>query len=185
MKLFMAVWAFLSKFKALFTTGFFTLIPLVNVIATIGYTVGETKEIPRYYKRILERNLQEAYDSAFSHQTRECWTDLGAALITAMVFVIVSAFVNTYFIVNYVLATGTDQFILWTYIPTWVTAWTNYAMYAVVGATALAQIFRMFNAIYWSHREYDPRFMDPNDSSTKLRLKHRAEAKAKREGATA
>lgn len=152
----MAIWSFLAKFKSLFTTGFFTLIPGVNVLATIIFSVNETKGIPGYYYRLLEKYLQEpARTSAFNHNTRDQWVSLGAALLTCLVFVSVSAYVNNYFITTY----ATNEYYI-SYVPTWVTGWANYAMYAVVGAVAVAQVYRMFNAIYQAHKEYDVRFMD-------------------------
>lgn len=176
MKTFMAVWSFLAKFKSLFTTGFFTLIPGVNVFATIIFSVSETKGIPGYYYRLLEKYLQEpGRTSAFNHNTRDQWVSLGAALLTCLAFVLVSMYVNNYFIREY----ASNEY--FSYIPTWVTGWANYAMYAVVAAVAVAQIYRMFNAIYQAHKLYDVRFMDDERKATwEARQKRLAEEAARK-----
>lgn len=175
MKTFMAIWSFLAKFKSLFTTGFFTLIPGVNVFATIIFSVNETKGIPGYYYRLMEKYLQEpGRGSAFNHNTRDQWVSLGAALLTCVAFVLVSSYVNNYFIREY----ASNEY--FSYIPTWVTGWANYAMYAVVGAVAVAQVYRMFNAIYQAHKEYDERFIDDDRKAEWDRFQqHKAEAAAR------
>ena len=170
MKTFMAFWSVIRRFRAFFSVGLLTLIPVVNLIATWSYA-GNNLSHSHALEKQMRNNIGKG--SAFDQKTRQIWYNWAAAVIVSLCFTAMSVYVN-----NYAYATWPQ-----TFDANWVVAynvfhWLAIAAWCVTGFFISANLVMNINAIYSVHREWDPRFMD--NPTPEYIQKHNAAVEARK-----
>ncbi len=154
MKTFMAVWAVMQRFRAFFSVGILTSVPFINVIATWSYG-GNKLEGGSAIQRRMNENLRAGY-GAFDNFTKNSWHTLLSETIVVLVFTLISVSVN-----RYVYATWPSNFDKVEWFATYnLVHWYEVAAWGISIFMIMSSVVSRFNAIYQSHRNWDPEYME-------------------------
>jgi hypothetical protein len=170
MKKFMAFWAVARRFKALISVGLLTIIPFINVLATWIYAAANLS-FTHTLQRIMQDNLSEGRP-AFDKKTRQIWISWFAEVSVVLIFTTISVSINHCAVEKWPTLFDAQ----------WITSWNGLHWFEIAAwALSLVCITWTFvskiNAIYETHRDYDPEYMDADNS---VQQKRREELLAKR-----
>jgi hypothetical protein len=157
MKMFMAFWSVIRRFRDLLSYGLLTLIPFLNLIATWSY-VGNNVNHGKELKDQMTKNIGLGY-SAFDGKTGQIWFNWASTVIVSLSLTAISVYIN-----NYAYATFPQSFDTNWMESLNVLHWLEIAAWCITGFFISTSIVAKINTIYTVHREWDPRFMDNPDA---------------------